>query len=69
MAKGSSLENNLLGISSIIEQLESGNLPLEESFKLYKEGVKLASQCSQQLDRIEKQIIILDNNEEDTDGN
>ncbi len=69
MAKVSSLENNLLGISSIIEQLESGNLPLEESFKLYKEGVKLASQCSQQLDRIEKQIIILDNNEEDTDGN
>lgn len=69
MAKGSLLENNLLGISSIIEQLESGNLPLEESFKLYKEGVKLASQCSQQLDRIEKQIIILDNNEEDTDGN
>lgn len=65
MAKGASLEDNFENIEEILNQLEHGSLSLEESFQLYKDGMKLVKQCNSQLDKIEKQIIILDRQEEE----
>lgn len=68
MAKTATLEENFASMEEILAKLEEGNMPLEESFKLYKEGMKLVLQCNQQIDKVEKQLIILDNEKEEQDG-
>ena len=51
-------------LEGIVEQLETGDLPLEESLKAFEEGIKLSRLCSQQLNdaelRVEKLIAIDD---------
>ena len=37
----------------------------DESFKKYNEGIKLIKTCNQQLDKVEKQIIVIDSKDED----
>ena len=65
-AKSVSIEENFEKLEEIIARLESNELPLEEAFKVYEAGVKLTAQCSQQLDRVEKKLIVL-RNEADTE--
>ncbi len=60
-AKSASIEENFDKIEDIIERLESNELSLEEAFGLYESGVRLTAQCSKQLDKVEKQLIILRN--------
>ena len=50
----------------IVQDLETGDLPLEEAFKKFEEGVKLSKTCSRKLDETEKKIRILMN---DNNGN
>ena len=59
MAKAKKIEDNFEQLESIIEQLESNELSLEEAFKLYETGIKLTADCNKQLDKVEKQIIVL----------
>ena len=59
MAKQASLEESFEKIEKIITSLEDGKVTLEESFKLYNEGLKLVKSCNSQIDKVEKQIIIL----------
>jgi exodeoxyribonuclease VII small subunit len=68
MAKAASLEENFASIENILEKLDQGSLSLEESFRLYKDGIKLVKQCNIQLDKVEKQLMILDREKEDEDG-
>ena len=60
-AKSVSIEENFDKLEVIIVRLESSELSLEEAFKLYESGVKLTAQCTQQLDKVEKQLITLRN--------
>jgi exodeoxyribonuclease VII small subunit len=46
-------------ISSIVEQLDSDEVCLEDSLKLYKQGVQLLERCGRRLDQIEKEMIVL----------
>ena len=48
-----------VAFTEIIEQLEGGDSSLEESFKYYETGMKLVKRCTEQIDRVEKQIRIL----------
>jgi len=59
MAKGKTFEEALKRLESIVQELESGDLPLEEAFKKFEEGVKLSRYCSEKLDQTEKKIEIL----------
>lgn len=43
-------------LGQIVERLESGELPLEESLALFEEGVGLARDSQSRLDRAEKRI-------------
>jgi exodeoxyribonuclease VII small subunit len=43
-------------LESIVEQLEHEEVPLEESFKLFEEGVELARFCSTKLSEAEKKF-------------
>ena len=62
MAKAITLEESFGYLEKIIDNLENGQLSLDESFKTYNEGIKLIKNCNIQLDKVEKQIIILDKN-------
>ena len=44
-------EKALEKLSGVVSQLESGNLPLEKSMKLYEEGVSLTAFCEQELQK------------------
>ena len=52
-------EDCLTRLEQIVTALEAGNLPLEESLKVFEEGVTLARQCSRYLDEAERRIEIL----------
>jgi exodeoxyribonuclease VII small subunit len=43
-------------LSEIVEQLESGSAALEESLRLYAEGMELAKLCGEKLAEAEKTI-------------
>ena len=44
-------EENMNSLSEIVKQLEKGDLPLEKSVELYENGVKLAAECRNELER------------------
>jgi exodeoxyribonuclease VII small subunit len=52
-------EDCLARLEQIVSALETGNLPLEDSLKVFEEGVALARQCSRYLDDAERRIEIL----------
>ena len=54
-----SLEEAFEKLETVIETLERPETSLEESFQAYKEGVSLVQLCNEQIDRVEKQIRIL----------
>ena len=46
-------------LKDIIHRLESGNLPLEDSIKLFQEGTELISQSHTRLNEIRKKVELL----------
>jgi len=52
-------EDSLARLEQIVSQLEAGNLPLEESLKVFEEGIALARHCARYLEEAEKRIEIL----------
>lgn len=58
MAK-KSFEDSLAKLEQITEELESGDLSLEESLKKFDEGVKLAEFCNRKLDEAQQKVNIL----------
>ena len=49
-------EKALEELEGIVEDLESGDLSLENSLKSFEKGIKLASQCQEQLSKAELQV-------------
>ena len=49
-------EKALDQLEKIVEQLESGDLALDEALKHYEEGVKLSRACTKKLSEAEKKI-------------
>jgi exodeoxyribonuclease VII small subunit len=52
-------EECLARLEQIVTALESGNLPLEESLKVFEEGVALARHCGRYLEDAERRIEML----------
>lgn len=52
-------EDAMKKLESIIEKMEKGDIPLNESLKLFEEGVKLTRFCSQELQKAEKKVELL----------
>ncbi len=59
MAKQQSFEENLRALEQSVERLESGELSLEESLKLFEEGVKRAGLCQKMLQAVEQRVELL----------
>ena len=49
-------ESALSDLESIVEELESGDLSLENSLKSFEKGIKLARQCQEELSQAELQV-------------
>lgn len=62
--KEQSIEEAFDELNSILENLEKEEITLEDSFQLYQEGIKLIQYCNEKIDKVEKQLIILENAEE-----
>jgi exodeoxyribonuclease VII small subunit len=52
-------EEQLTALESVVERLERGELSLEESVRLFEEGVKLSDSCKKELEAAEGKIQIL----------
>ncbi len=64
-----SIESKLNDLEKILEELESGNLELDESLKKFEKGVKLSRECQKTLEEAELKIKVLMGDElEDSDG-
>lgn len=59
MAEETKFEKAMERLEKIVEDLESGNLSLEDALKKYEEGVKLSRICQERLSQAEKKIEIL----------
>ena len=54
--KENNFEANLKKLEVIVDKLESGDIGLEESVKLYEEGMRIKKICDKKLKDIEMQI-------------
>ena len=54
--KKQTFEESLEKLETIIDQLESGDLALDQAFQYYKEGMDLSLFCSDELKRVEKEV-------------
>jgi exodeoxyribonuclease VII small subunit len=58
-----SFEQALMQLETLVRDIESGKVPLEESIAKYEQGTKLLQQCRGILDRAEQQIRLLSQSE------
>jgi exodeoxyribonuclease VII small subunit len=54
-----SFEESLKKLESIVDKLEKGELSLEDSLKLFEEGVGLSAACKKELEEAEGKVQIL----------
>ncbi len=59
-------ESSLGDLEKIVRKLEDGEMSLEESLKLFEDGVKLSRECQERLNQAERRIEVL---LKDADGN
>lgn len=55
-----SLEEVFGQLDEIVEKLEESNVSLEDSFKLYHQGMELLKICNDKIDTVEKKMMVLD---------
>jgi len=54
-----SFEASLEALERIVQQLESGDLPLEKSLELFEQGIRLSRECQERLSQAERRIEVL----------
>jgi len=52
-------EDCLQRLEQIVDELEKGNVPLEQALKLFEEGIKLSASCRKELEEAEGKVEIL----------
>ncbi len=53
------LEKSLVKLEELVEELESGDLPLEKAMKKFEDGIKLTRDCQAALKEAEQKVQIL----------
>jgi exodeoxyribonuclease VII small subunit len=57
--KSVNLEKSIADLETLVDELESGDLPLEKAMKKFEEGIKLTRQCQAALKEAEQKVEIL----------
>ena len=59
-----SFEDALTRLTTLVERLESGELPLEESVAAFEQGVELSRRCEALLDQAEQRLQVLNSSDD-----
>ena len=59
MARPNEFEKSFQNLEKIVQRLESEEMPLDESLKLFEEGIRLSRFCHQRLEEVEKKIELI----------
>ncbi len=57
--KNINLEQSLADLEALVEELESGELPLDQAMKKFEQGIKLTRGCQAALKEAEQKVEIL----------
>lgn len=57
---GASFEDAMAELEQLVARMEAGELPLEASVAAYKRGSELVKFCAAQLERVERQVKVLE---------
>jgi len=57
--KEMSLEENFDRLEELIEVLADADVSLEDAFHAYGQGIAILKECNDQIDRIEKKVMVL----------
>lgn len=52
-------EKALSELEGIVEKMEKGDMTLDESIEMFRQGIELSGYCSKRLDEVEKKITLL----------
>ena len=63
MPKKITIEESFASLDAIIEELQNGDLTLEESSQKYEEGMKLIKNCNTAIDKVEKKLEVINGEE------
>lgn len=66
MEENLNFETTIKSLEQIVQELEKGDLNLDESVKRFEDGMALSKKCTKILDEAEKKITILITDGEDT---
>jgi exodeoxyribonuclease VII small subunit len=58
-SKSINLEKSLADLETLVEELESGDLPLDKAMKKFEQGIKLTRNCQSALKDAEQKVEIL----------
>lgn len=58
------IEEAFDALEKLVEKMESGEASLEETFLMYQKGMELLKECSSKIDRVEKKMMLLNENGE-----
>ena len=59
MSKELKFEDMMARLEKIVDDLESGDMPLDESLKKYEEGIKMLRLCRKRLDDTKRKVDLL----------
>ncbi|HSP15468.1 MAG TPA: exodeoxyribonuclease VII small subunit [Thermoanaerobaculia bacterium] len=57
--RGNEFEKAFKDLEAIVQRLESEELPLDESLRLFEQGISLSRFCHQRLEEVEKKIELI----------
>lgn len=49
-------EENIKALEKIVEELESGNVPLDKALEKFNEGIKLSKECQTKLEEVSSAV-------------
>ncbi len=58
--KKNTIEENFKALDGIIDSMKDENVTLDKSFELYKTGIDLINDCNAQIDKMQREIEILE---------
>ncbi len=61
---GMNLESKMELLEETIAKMEEESISMEDSFALYQQGVKLLKECNEEVDAIEKKVLLINDNGE-----
>ena len=57
--KSANFEKSLEALEAVVDEMESGDLSLDDALKAFEKGVKLTQDCQHALDEAEQKVAIL----------